>query len=169
MKKIFTLAILLVFASLYVMSGNDRLHTFASGNGMIYFIQDKKLNALEGKISKFEYDVTYPANKDSVVINFTILSQNPSDVSALTFRNKEKEVKATDVQLIYHETKGKKYTIRTTSKMSYADFKSMMISNNPLVIEIRQEDSVISTATYTSSQWGKEQSVFTSIFYTINK
>ena len=168
MKRSLTLTMLFIVASIYAICGN-RLHTFLSQNGTVYFIEDKKLNALDGSISKFMYDVTYPEIKDSVTINFTILSKSPSDVTALTFRNKDAEVRATDVELLYHETKGKKYTIRTTSKMAFADFKGLMTSDHPLLIEIRQGDSVVSTATYNDSQWKKEKLILQSIFYTINK
>lgn len=169
MKHLLTIIFLLVCTGIHADSADKRLHSFISEGEVVYFVMEKSLNKFEGDISKFLFDVTYPSSKDSVTVNFTIVSKNPSDVSAVTFSNEEKIVAATDVELLFHEIKGKKYTIRTTAKIAYADFKALMSSDHPLRIGIKQGDAVSHIATYSNSQWEKEKKVFSGIFYMINK
>lgn len=148
--------------------GLKRLFSHTSEQGTMYFIGKKKLTKLEN-IKSFEYDITYLDYKDSVTINFTVISPNPSDVSGLKVGNGEAFVTATDVELLYHEVKGKNYLVRMTSKLPFKAMKEIMTAQSPLVFDIVRADGQKGKAEYKSSQWKKERDLFERVIYLINK
>jgi len=148
--------------------GLKRLFSHNYDEGTMYFIGIKKLNKLEG-MKKFEYDLTYLDFRDSVTVNFTVISPNPTDVVGLTIENGEQSIAANGVELLYHEVKGKNYVVRTTSKVPYKDFKVMMTADSPMCFTVKRADGKGGSAQYKPSQWKKEKDLFSRIIYLINK
>lgn len=167
---IITLLTISLFSNVetFAQTGPQRLFSHADEEGTMYFINAKKLSNLEN-IKGFEFDITYLDYTDSATINFTIISSNPNDVSALQVGNGQTEVTATDVELLYHEMKGKNYVVRTTSKVPYLALKEMMTAQSPLVFNVTRADGQRDMATYKPSQWKKERDLFERIIFLINK
>lgn len=147
----------------------SRVLTHTTPYGMLYFISDKKLSKHSQDVKKFVYDVTCIEMRDSVVINSTLVSGNPNDVAELSLTNGEKSVKADNVEVLYHQIKGSKYEVRTTARISYADFRSVCASASPIEFRMVRTDGTPCSATYSPSQWKKEKEFLDKVFYVINK
>lgn len=171
MSRRIVLALCLVLISLTTMAQtlDKRVLTHTTPYGTMYFISDKKLSKHSQDVKKFMYDVTCIEMRDSVVINSTLVSANPNDVAELSLTNGEQTVKADSVGVLYHQIKGSKYEIRTTARISYADFKSVCSGASPVEFRMVRTDGTPCSATYSDSQWKKEKEFFERVFYVINK
>lgn len=174
MRARFTTFLLLLTLGLFcsldasAQVGLKRLFSHNNEKGTMYFIGQKKLTKLEN-IKKFEFDITYLDYTDSATVNFTVISPNPTDVSELKMGNSSIAMTATDVELLYHEVKGKNYVVRTTSKVPFQTLKEIVKSESPMVFDIVHTDGQKGKATYSASQWKKERDLLGRILYLINK
>lgn len=167
---------LILIFTLFVVTANcladafdRRVRTHLTDAGIVYYVGNKKLSNADASIKLFEYDLTYVEDNDSVTVNFTLVSANPSDVSALTIGNGRKQVEASSVSLLFHETKGKAYEVRTTSRVLFSDLKLLFSDGLPITFSIRRADGQLQKAHYTESQWKKEKILFDKVFYMITK
>lgn len=149
-------------------AGLKRLFSHNNEKGTMYFIGQKKLTKLEN-IKRFEFDITYLDYTDSATVNFTVISPNPNDVSEMELGNQQISIKATDVELLYHEVKGKNYVVRTTSRVPYTTLKALIKDEGPMIFNITRTDGQKGKATYSASQWKKERDLLGRILYLINK
>lgn len=165
---IFLLALLGTTNAL-AQSADKRLNNYTTDKGDVYFIGEKKLESNNKDIKKFGFDMTYVSHRDSVTVNFTVITKNHGDISKLTIGNGTFTTVASNVNLLYHEIKGKYYVIRTTSQVSYKDIKKLYTSPEPVIFNFTNTEGKTDSAEYTASDWKKEIEVFDKIFYIINK
>lgn len=168
-KLLFAFFLVSVAMTAIAESFDKRVITYNSPKGSIYFISDKFLSQHSKDISKFEFDITYVENKDSAVINYTVVSGNPSDIAKLALSNGVEEAKADSTELMYHQMKGKKYEVRTTSHICFKDLKKLFTSQSPVEFRMTRTDGTTASAGYSPSQWKKEKELFEKFFYLLNK
>lgn len=168
--RIFILMIMLAtgIASTSAQSVSNRLNPFSTKKGDAYFIGNKKLSERSKDIKRFVFDMTYVSHCDSLTMNFTVVSPNREDISRLSVSNGTFTTEASDVKLLYHETKGSNFVVRTTAQVSYKDIKKLYTSDTPVVFTFTDTEGRTNTATYSTGDWKKEKAVFEKIFYTIN-
>ena len=115
-------------ASTSAQSVSNRLNPFSTKKGDAYFIGNKKLSERSKDIKRFVFDMTYVSHCDSLTMNFTVVSPNREDISRLSVSNGTFTTEASDVKLLYHETKGRNFVVRTTAQLSYKDIKKLYTS-----------------------------------------
>jgi len=169
MRRQLTLCLLLIASICCVFAKKERLHTHLTEKGQVYYVGSKSLSKLDKGLKEFAYDLTYIEGGDSVTVNFTVVSPNANDVSALTIGNGKVSIQAEQIELLYHEMNKKNFKIRTTSKVLYSELKEMLQANQPICFTATHTDGETQSAKYSASQWKKENEVFKGVFYLINK
>lgn len=150
-------------------SFDRRVHTMMTPEGEMYYVGSKKLSKVDGGVKRFEYDLTYVEGRDSVTVNFTLVSANPTDVAKFSISNGQSQVEAGSVGVIYHEMSGKAYEVRSTAKVLYADLKAILSGDASVAFSFTRQDGQQQNASYTPSQWKKESELYKRIFYMIKK
>ena len=166
---VFAVSLLVSVSSVSAQSINKRLFSHVTQKGTVYFIGEKRLSSPDPDIKRFEYDLTYLASGDSVTVNFTVISSNPNNIETLEICNGEKNVEATNVELLFHEIQKKNYVVRTTSRVSYQELKDILKTDIPIWFDFSRTDGQKSRSQYKPSEWKKEKELFERVFYLINK
>lgn len=119
-------------------------------------------------MSRFQYDMTYGTDNDSVIVNFTVLRESPASVGSLSWVNGENVTSLYISRTIYKDVVKGGYEIRTSAKIAYSDLKKVSNLPEPLSFVITFKDGSEATATYSESEWKKDRNIFKKVFIAID-
>lgn len=166
--------IFLILFSLYLVpctakaqSIENRYQSHLNADGVTYFIRPKHIGHHEN-INGFNYDITYHTSKDSVILNFSIMTKKPVKVDGLVLSCGEKKYVGSGVSALYVDIFGDKYEIRTTSRFSLKDVWEVYSQKEALCFGIHFDNGEEGSATYSLSKWKKDSKMISRILDLIN-
>lgn len=116
---------------------------------------------------RFEYDMTYVNNADSVTINYTICIDGIAKVDRFFVSTDDITVEDNSPKCLYRDVLASTYEIRTSSRISFVDMARIYESKSPIIFTIILSNGRKCTATYHSAKWAKERSIITKIIKSI--
>lgn len=163
MKRIILiLSVLLSVASAIGQSANGRYVSRMTQDGMLYFIEPKKLSKVEN-IQRFDYDITLISWSDSATVNFTFKSKNVDYPDSLYIKSCEKNYPISQYSLLFTDIVKGGYEIRVTSKVDVNTIGEILACREPLVFTFFQ-NGVKCSATYTPGAWKSDQKKLIDIY-----
>lgn len=155
----------IIFCALFAsaQSADGRYTSRMAQDGMIYFINPKKITKCNG-IERFEYDMTLLSWTDSVTVNFTFKSKSVAYPEKLQIQTCGKNITTIPYSLLFTDIVKGGYSIRVTSKISSADLEDI-ISCKSSPVFVFEQDGVERTASYSEGAWKKDEKKLSDIFY----
>lgn len=165
-RAIVILSVIFCFVCTSAQSAKGRYVSRMTQDGMLYFIEPKKLSKLEN-IQRFEYDITLISWSDSATINFTFKSKQVDYPDSLYINSCHDHNKITEYSLLFTDIVKGGYEIRVTSKIDTNTLGRLISCPEPPVFSFYQNGTVCS-ATYSGSAWKSDQKKLSDIFNLYN-
>lgn len=147
----------------FAQSVENRYRSHIDANGITFFICPKQIGGTVN-VNEFVYDMTYHTSADSVILNFTIISDRPRKVNTLILSCGDTRYVGESVKPMFADIRGRKYEIRTTSRFSLKDICEVFSHKEALSFQMSLDSGVEASATYSSSKWKKDANLISRIF-----
>ena len=167
MNRLLLIAFVFVSVICPAQALGNRYVSSITNTGVMYFFRPIELDRLDN-MHRFEYDITYIENKDSVTINFTTSIDSFALVKNIIVTSQDTIVYRGSGICLYCDFSGTHYDVRTSFRLSYNDFAKVFESLTPLTFCIHFSNNLKCTAAYSKSLWRKERSTILRIIRPIN-
>lgn len=137
-------------------------------DGILYFINPMGDWKNSKENADFSYDITYHTANDSMVCNFSLLTQVNSAPQLITVKIGEKSL-VSKCDKIFIETKKSRYHYRYTAVMDFEAFDNLVQSGSgeaSVVISLENQQGIV--LTIAQSKWQKQHDILQKIFNIIS-
>lgn len=141
----------------------QRYTSFYTPHGQIFFF---KPHTIAGKRNhmKFEYDMTYKENNDSIIFNFSVITTAPIGVNGFAIKNTTLAIVPLSFKRLYIDLHKRKYTTRMQVSFRFSELKNIMTCIDPYHFEVMTNEGELLRFEDSESDWRKENKRMTEVF-----
>lgn len=106
-------------------SYSDYLVSNYQKEGTLYFIKEQAGWFSNSKDAEFKYDITHQTSKDSLTMNFSLLTEETKELKSIVLQN-DSLLLESDLEKFFISPKGDKIHHRFSSTFSFSQFDSLL-------------------------------------------
>lgn len=137
-------------------SYSDYLVSNYHKEGTLYFIKEQSGWSSNSKDASFQYDITHRTSQDSLVFNFSFISNDMKKLEKIILKKNSLEL-ASDLEKFFIAPKDNKIHHRFSSTFSFSEFDSLLsLSESHPTILLRSAESYTELRT---NKWSKQREI----------